>query len=50
VNIRCLRSAGNRAVLYVGAGITAGSDPRQEWIETEQKAQTWLKPIAALRS
>lgn len=49
VNIRCMRVFADQATLYVGAGITAGSDPEAEWDETEQKAQTWLRPIAALK-
>jgi isochorismate synthase len=49
VNIRCMRVFDDQATLYVGAGITAGSDPQAEWNETEQKAQTWLKPIAGLK-
>lgn len=48
VNIRCLHHAGGQAVVYIGAGITSGSDPQKEWEETEQKAQTWLRPIAAI--
>ena len=48
VNIRCLRHAGDRGVIFTGAGITSGSDPQKEWEETEQKAQTWLRPISAL--
>ena len=48
VNIRCLRHMDGKAVIFTGAGITAGSDPQKEWEETEQKAQTWLRPIAAL--
>lgn len=48
VNIRCLRHTDGKALIYTGAGITAGSDPQKEWEETEQKAQTWLRPIAAL--
>jgi len=48
VNIRCLRHAGDQAVVFAGAGITSGSDPLKEWDETEQKAQTWLRPIGSL--
>lgn len=48
VNIRCLRHADGRATVYSGAGITAGSDPQKEWEETEQKAQTWLRPIGSI--
>jgi isochorismate synthase len=33
--------------LYVGGGITAGSDPGREWEETEHKAQTWERIIRA---
>lgn len=43
VNLRCLRYASGKAQLFVGAGITAGSDPEMEWMETERKAQTWLR-------
>jgi len=50
VNIRCLHQHGEEAVLYTGAGITAGSDAQREWDETERKARTWLGPIAALKS
>ena len=49
VNIRCLQALRGEAVLYVGAGITEGSDPDLEWKETEQKARTWLRPIVALK-
>lgn len=48
VNIRCLLHTGENAVIFTGAGITEGSDPHKEWEETEQKAQTWLRPIEAL--
>jgi isochorismate synthase len=44
VNLRCMRaSRSDGAQLYVGAGITAGSDPEMEWEETGRKAQTWLR-------
>lgn len=49
VNIRCLRHANGEAVLYTGAGITAGSEAQREWEETERKARTWLAPIAAIK-
>ncbi|MGV3638253.1 MAG: chorismate-binding protein [Flavobacteriales bacterium] len=41
VNIRCMRVFSERAALHVGAGITAGSVPAQEWEETELKADSW---------
>ena len=31
----------NKLPVFVGAGITAGSDPLREWAETEQKASIW---------
>lgn len=42
VNLRCLRLERTRALLYVGAGITAASDPCAEWHETALKARTLL--------
>jgi isochorismate synthase len=49
VNIRCMRVFADHATLHVGAGITTGSEAGAEWNETEQKAQTWLRPIAELK-
>ena len=40
VNLRCLKLEEDQAVLYIGGGITKDSDPEQEWIETQNKAQT----------
>lgn len=45
VNLRCLRHQSDKAQLYVGAGITAGSDPEMEWTETVAKADTWLRML-----
>ncbi|MCC6839466.1 MAG: chorismate-binding protein [Flavobacteriales bacterium] len=42
VNLRCLHAVPGKMQLYVGAGITAGSDTELEWAETERKARTWL--------
>lgn len=50
VNLRCMRLFQNEACLYVGGGITAGSNAEAEWGETEQKALTWLRPVEAVRS
>ena len=51
MNLRCLLATAGAAKLFVGAGITAGSIPEMEWIETERKAETWLQllrePMAA---
>jgi isochorismate synthase len=43
VNLRCMRYQSGKAQLFVGAGITAGSDPEMEWAETERKAETLLR-------
>lgn len=40
VNLRCAQWFSDAVLLYVGAGITQGSDPDQEWEETERKART----------
>ena len=45
VNLRCLEVLGDSVCLYVGAGITAASDPEAEWEETKLKAQTLLSVL-----
>lgn len=47
VNIRCMQVFDQHVRLYVGGGITAGSEPGREWEETEHKAQTWERIIRA---
>ncbi|MDX5320788.1 MAG: chorismate-binding protein [Bacteroidota bacterium] len=42
VNLRCMRAEGDTLYVYVGAGLTADSDPELEWIETEEKAKVVL--------
>lgn len=42
VNLRCMQLASDRAILYVGAGITHDSVPQSEWQETVLKSQTLL--------
>ncbi|MEO8068106.1 MAG: chorismate-binding protein [Flavobacteriales bacterium] len=49
VNIRCLHSVNDRAIIHTGAGITAGSVADKEWSETEHKARTWTQAIEVLR-
>lgn len=46
VNLRSMQLGENMACLYVGAGITEGSDPEKEWQETEVKAKTLLSVIS----
>lgn len=38
VSLRCGELRDNTLTLYAGAGVVAGSDPLQEWIEIENKA------------
>lgn len=38
VNLRCLMLVNDSAYIYSGAGITADSNPEDEWLETENKA------------
>jgi isochorismate synthase len=42
VNLRCMQLKRDRAVLYVGAGITQDSTPELEWEETVLKSNTLL--------
>lgn len=39
VNLRCANLMGDKAVLYAGCGVNAGSNPEVEWQETEAKLQ-----------
>lgn len=45
VNIRSMELFQEHALLHVGAGITAGSDPERECVEVERKAHTWSSLI-----
>lgn len=42
VNLRCLHALAGKVKLFVGAGITAGSNAEMEWEETQRKAATLL--------
>jgi isochorismate synthase len=42
VNLRCMQIIGDKIYIYVGGGLTAASDPQQEWNETEWKSDTML--------
>lgn len=48
VNLRCMHLQGDRAVIYVGGGITIDSDPLTEWEETVLKSRTMLSAIENL--
>ncbi|MBK5969915.1 hypothetical protein CCR91_14365 [Thiorhodovibrio winogradskyi] len=45
VLLRCARICGKQAELYAGAGIVAGSDPDEEWEETEAKLAAMLTAL-----
>ena len=40
VNLRCMELQKNKALLFVGGGITKASDGEREWLETERKSET----------
>ncbi|HLN52326.1 MAG TPA: chorismate-binding protein [Lentimicrobium sp.] len=50
VNLRCMQIAEKNASLYVGGGITSGSDPLKEWEETIIKSHTLLAQIEKIRN
>ncbi len=43
VNLRCMQIKNQKAILYVGGGITQDSNPEKEWQETVNKVQTMKK-------
>ena len=45
VNLRCMKILPDKLALFVGGGLTKGSVPEKEWVETELKAGTLLKII-----
>jgi len=45
VNLRCMELIGQKALIYVGGGITGDSDPAMEWEETVAKSKTMLKVL-----
>lgn len=46
VNLRCFKAKGNSLSLFVGGGLTIGSEVQSEWDETSLKAQTLLDLIS----
>ncbi|RXG16253.1 isochorismate synthase [Leeuwenhoekiella aestuarii] len=40
VNLRCMQYTDSKALIYIGGGITVASNPKLEWQETVNKAQT----------
>jgi len=49
VNLRSLKSHGNTLEYYLGAGITRGSQPDEEWEETNNKMNTLKSIIEKLK-
>lgn len=45
VNLRCMELEKNKAIIYVGGGITKDSDPVKEWEETVRKTMTMKKVL-----
>ena len=45
VNLRCASWTPEKTTLYVGAGITSGSDHEKEWQEIQRKAKTLAKVL-----
>ncbi|MFM7486043.1 MAG: chorismate-binding protein, partial [Cytophagales bacterium] len=46
VNLRCLQLFEKTARLYAGAGVTSGSDPEKEFLETEMKMKGLKRMIS----
>ncbi|GGX28215.1 isochorismate synthase [Aquimarina muelleri] len=45
VNLRCMEFKKEKAVLYIGGGVTKDSDPQKEWEETVKKTETMKKVL-----
>lgn len=47
VNLRCMQLVKDKALVYVGGGVTQDSDVEKEWMETQNKAQTMLRILCS---
>ena len=45
INLRCMQIGKEKIAIYVGGGITAASDPEEEWQETVMKSKTMVDQI-----
>jgi isochorismate synthase len=45
INLRCMQIGENEIAVFSGGGITADSDPSEEWEETVQKSLTLLEKL-----
>ncbi|MBK9357106.1 MAG: isochorismate synthase [Bacteroidales bacterium] len=50
VNLRCIQLFREKAIVYTGGGLTAGSDPQKEWDETVLKSTTMLSAMEKMRN
>lgn len=48
VNLRCMKIENDIAGIYIGGGITFGSNPEMEWQETQNKMQTMLQILSPM--
>ncbi|MFW5663510.1 MAG: chorismate-binding protein [bacterium] len=49
VNLRSMKAVGKKLEYYMGAGITAGSEPEKEWEETLNKMNTLKSVVESLK-
>jgi isochorismate synthase len=49
VNLRCMKVGVDQLIYFLGAGITAGSDPEKEWEETNSKKRTLMSIVETLK-
>ncbi|MCO5239520.1 MAG: chorismate-binding protein [Chitinophagaceae bacterium] len=50
INLRNMQIGTDRIAIYVGGGITAASDPEEEWQETVMKSSTMLEKIQTAKT
>lgn len=50
INLRSMKVFKDHFALYLGGGITVGSEPHKEWEETNHKSRTLLSVIEKIRS
>ena len=48
VNLRCAKIEESSLCVFTGGGLTAKSDPEEEWKETENKSRTMLNVLEKL--
>lgn len=49
VNLRCMEIGKDSIAIFAGGGITAASDPEEEWNETVEKSKTMLNKILSVK-